>query len=233
MHLFLFSLFLFTSSVPEIGETEFNKLVLNGTGKMPLFVMFTGPDCEDCELRQLSFSDASTEMNDTAKFVTFDISKNKKFAEEYQISEIPIFIMFFKFHQVPYDGVPTIRGFKTFTYECVKALAQEVNDSWRETDENRVILFSHRRILPEIFVHAYGKYHRRNIDFGMTNNKTFAKFFPGAKFSSCWFFKGKEKKMEYKGSMAQQEQFNRAIERFFGIQSNTRKKKAEADYNDL
>lgn len=229
----LFALFFVIKAVPEIGEAEFNRIVLNGTGKMPLFIMFIGPDCDDCEIRQMSFNDASIEMNDTAKFVIFDTAKNKKFAEEYQLSEFPIFIMFFKNHQVPYDGVPTIRGFKTFTYECVKALAQTVDDSWRESDENRVILFSHRRILPELFVHAYGKYHRRNIDFGMTNNKTFASFFQGVKFSSYWFFKGKEKKMEYKGSINQQEQFNRAIERFFDVKSNTRMKKKEPDYNDL
>ena len=224
-----FSIIFTISSVPEIGETEFERLVLNGTGKMPLFVMFTGPDCEDCELRSMSFNDASIEMNDTAKFVIFDTTKNQKFAEKYDLTGFPIFIMFFKFNQVPYEGVPTIRGFKAFTYECVKALAQIVDDSWRETDENRVILFSHRRILPEIFVNAYGKYHRRNIDFGMTNNKTFAKFFPGVKFSSYWFFKGKEKKMEYKGSL-RQDQFNKAIEKFFGIRSRTPHKKTAHAY---
>ncbi|KAK8858211.1 hypothetical protein M9Y10_013312 [Tritrichomonas musculus] len=228
-----FSLIFSISCIPEIGENEFNKLVLNGTGKMPIFIMFTGPNCKDCEINLMSFTDASLEMNDTAKFVVFDTSKNTRFTEQYELFDLPIFIMFFKFNQVPYDGPPTIRGFKTFTFECVKALSQQVDDSWRETDENRVILFSHRRILPEIFVNAYGRYHRRNIDFGMTNNKTFAKFFPGVKFSSYWFFKGKEKKMEYKGSIKDQDQFNKAIEKFFGIRSRTQKKQKEADYNEL
>lgn len=207
-------------SISEINADEFQRLIFNGTGKIPIFVMFYDPRSSECELPLMSFTDASDEMNDTVKFVTFDIGKDPEFAQKFQIEMIPTFIFFFQHTPVPYDGRRTIKAFKTFAFECVKLLFLQVDHTWQDTDENRVILFSHRKLLPEILVNAYGKYQRKDINFGMTNNKTMASLIPGVKFSSYWFFKGKTAKMEYKGSLEQQS-FNKAIEKFFEIPSKT------------
>ncbi|OHT04946.1 hypothetical protein TRFO_27449 [Tritrichomonas foetus] len=233
----LFAFITCVFSALEINRNQFEKLIVNGTGKMPIFVMFTSPDCPSCESAEMSFNDAYDEINDTVKFVKFDISKDQDFAEEFEITSLPTFVFFFKNTPVPYEGRRTINAFKAFVTDCVELLLPKVDDSWIDTDEDRVILFTHRRLVPKMLVHAYGKYHRRDINFAMTGNKTFAKAFPGVKFPSWWFFKGKTGKMEYKG-VNQQLQLNRAIEKFFGVEpSKVGPKKAtkpkETAYDDL
>ena len=231
---FFFPFFAF-SHLFEINAADFDRLVIKGDGKLPLFVMFMNDHCPHCETAKLSFEDAYNELNDTVKFVTFNIDKNDEnieFAQEYEIFHVPQFVFFFRFNSIPYEERRTIKGFKIFVTACLEALLPSVNDSWIDTHEDRVILFSHRRIVPKELITVFGKYHRRNIDFAMTNNKTFASNFPGVTFSSWWFFRGKEKKMQYKGPI-EADKIGKAIETFFEISPKGKKKPRKIEQTEL
>ena len=185
-------------SVFQLDEKTYQDYIINGDKSIPWMVMFGSSNCPACHNAAPEFAKASELSRGFARFAYGDTNRMPNVASNLGIKAIPAFFIFTDKGQFEFNGPRTNGGILAFIAEKVSEGLDEADESWVDSPNNKVILFTKRFKPPVIFAAAYGAFKNKNISFGMARDSEVIEMFGKPPVPSIWFYKGAEK-IQYKG----------------------------------
>lgn len=158
------------SLVLNADEKTFQSLIINGEKETPWFVMFTTDTCPACAQATPEFELASEKSRGFARFAVANTRKCPNIAKSFGVRAVPSFFLFTATGTSQYQGSRTSGSFLQFISEAIGDGIEEVDETWLDSHDNRVILFTRRFKPPALFSAAYGAFKTKNIRFGMVRD---------------------------------------------------------------
>lgn len=228
------------TSVKKMNEELFDKLIKNGDGKTPYFLMFSQEDSHACHHAYKSFKKTQILTYGIADFYTIDSEECPNLTSYYEIKTFPTFGLFFRRQEIQFRGKFEIPSFTKFLIEHISMLLLPINTSWSQNGRRKVIYFINRKIPPPYLAVNYGRFYRYDIDFAMSGNETIIKQFPNITIPT-WYFSDGNKSMT-NDKIHNVQELENAVKQFFNITIIEEEvddtfpeenKKKKYDYNDL
>jgi len=199
MSLLMFWCFLgFSISIFQLEEKTYNEYIVNGDKTIPWMVMFGSSNCPACVSAAPEFTKAAESSRGFARFAYADTGRMPNVATALGIRAVPTFYLFTNEGKFDYTGPRTNGGMLSFISEKIGEGLEEADETWMDSPNNKVILFTKRFKAPILFSAAYGALKGKNISFGMIRDSETIEMFGKPPIPSIWLYKGSEK-MQYKG----------------------------------
>lgn len=214
--IFFWSVFV-SCNVYQMSEKTFKDHILKGDKSVPWFVMFTSPHCPACVQAAPEFENAAERSRGFARFAIADTMRCPNIANSLGIRAVPSFFFFTETDTLEFRGARSAGAFLQFISESIGSGIEDAEDSWIDTTENKVILFTRRFKPPALFSAAYGAFKNKGVRFGMARDTETIEAFDNPPIPSIWMYKETGEKQMYKGK---QEFINLidSIAEFYGIE---------------